>query len=115
MYFQVGDSAAWTGHALTALALQYNVTRNASLLPRVRSILDSYDRLTTCTGKVKEEGGEWMGHAVDSHLSMVGVTVLAPRLASWPASWASQTTSHTTATTMAATMHTLQCRLIRLG
>lgn len=48
----VGDSAAWTGHYLAAMAYKYNVTQDAATLQKINSTLDAFDFLTVASGKV---------------------------------------------------------------
>lgn len=51
VYEGIGDSAAWTGHYLAALAFQYKVTGEARLLTDILGVLDTFDRLTRVTGR----------------------------------------------------------------
>ena len=46
----VGDSAAWTGHYLAALALRYHLEPDATLLARINAVLDKFDLLTAISG-----------------------------------------------------------------
>lgn len=50
-YDDVGDSAAWTGLHLAALAHEYNVTKNSTVLKDIDKTLDAVFLLTTCSGK----------------------------------------------------------------
>ena len=47
----VGDSAAWTGHYLAALALRHGIEPDATLLERINGILDKYDLLSVISGR----------------------------------------------------------------
>ena len=47
----VGDSAAWTGHYLAALALRYHLEPDAKLLERINAVLDKYDMLSVVSGR----------------------------------------------------------------
>ncbi|XP_065912931.1 uncharacterized protein [Dysidea avara] len=50
-YDDVGDSASWTGLHLAALAHQYNVTNNSTVLKEIDKSLDAVSLLSTCSGK----------------------------------------------------------------
>ena len=50
-YTGLGDSAAWTGHYLAALALRYAVKREAQDLNRIHGVLDSLEMLTHVSGR----------------------------------------------------------------
>ncbi|GMV92940.1 MAG: hypothetical protein AMXMBFR82_27180 [Candidatus Hydrogenedentota bacterium] len=47
----LGDSAAWTGHYLAALALKHNVTQNAKTRSDILAVLDKFDLLTVVSGR----------------------------------------------------------------
>ncbi|NIA15936.1 MAG: hypothetical protein GWP08_17880 [Nitrospiraceae bacterium] len=47
----VGDSAAWTGHYLAALALRYHLEPDGKLLERINAVLDKYDLLSVISGR----------------------------------------------------------------
>ena len=46
-----GDSAAWTGHYLAAMAFKYNVTQDTATLGKIAGTLDAFDLLTNCSSK----------------------------------------------------------------
>jgi hypothetical protein len=47
----LGDSAAWTGHYLAALALRYNVTKDPGTRKDILAVLDKFDLLTVVSGR----------------------------------------------------------------
>lgn len=47
----VGDSAAWTGHYLAALAVRYSLEPSETLHAEIVSILDTFDLLTKVSGR----------------------------------------------------------------
>jgi len=47
----VGDSAAWTGHYLAALAVRYSLEPTETLRAEILSILDAFDLLTKVSGR----------------------------------------------------------------
>jgi len=50
-YETVGDSAAWAGHYLAAVALRYKVTGDKALLQDIQAVLDKFELLTKVTGR----------------------------------------------------------------
>jgi hypothetical protein len=51
MYDGIGDSACWQGHYLAALALRFHVTQDPQTRADILVVLDSFDLLTTVTGR----------------------------------------------------------------
>jgi len=47
----IGDSAAWTGHYLAALALKYAATKEAGPLEDIQATLDKFEVLITISGR----------------------------------------------------------------
>lgn len=47
----VGDSAAWTGHYLAALALKYSITKEAKTRADILAVLDKIDLLLVVSGR----------------------------------------------------------------
>jgi len=47
----LGDSAAWTGHYLAALALKHSVTKDAKTRADMLAVLDKFDLLTVVSGR----------------------------------------------------------------
>jgi hypothetical protein len=47
----LGDSAAWTGHYLAALALRYHLTRDPETRSDILAVLDKFDLLTVVSGR----------------------------------------------------------------
>ncbi len=47
----IGDSAAWTGHYLAALALRYHATNDPQTRKQILAVLDKLDLLTVVSGR----------------------------------------------------------------
>ncbi len=47
----IGDSAAWTGHYLAALALRHHIEPSVEIRERILAVLDKYDMLVKVSGR----------------------------------------------------------------
>jgi len=67
-YGDVGDTSAWTGQLLGALAHRFVVEPDAGVLPIIARVLQGYDRATTCTIHIGYVPRSW-AHANESSIA----------------------------------------------
>ena len=87
-YRGLGDSAAWTGHYLAALALRYSVTGDTKIVEKIDATLDKLNLLTLVSGT----DGYLARHAIPSAScvspkaltpGITGATAAQRRILSW--------------------------------